>query len=58
MISTLITVVIVLVILGLAVYLIETYVPMPQPFRLVIRVVIVIGLLLWLARLASLWGVG
>jgi uncharacterized membrane protein len=58
MISTLITVVIVLVILGLAVYLIETYIPMPQPFRLVIRVVIVIGLLLWLARLASLWGVG
>ena len=58
MISTLITVVIVLVILGLAVYLIETYVPMPQPFRLMIRVVIVIGLLLWLARLASLWGVG
>jgi len=58
MISTLITVVIVLVILGLAVYLIETYVPMPAPFRLVIRVVIVIGLLLWLARLASLWGVG
>jgi hypothetical protein len=58
MISTLITVVIVLVILGLAEYLIETYVPMPQPFRLVIRVVIVIGLLLWLARLASLWGVG
>jgi len=58
MISTLLSVVIVLVILGLVVYLIETYVPMPQPFRLVIRVVIVIGLLLWLARLASLWGVG
>ena len=58
MISTLLSVVIVLVILGLVVYLIENYVPMPQPFRLVIRVVIVIGLLLWLARLASLWGVG
>jgi hypothetical protein len=58
MISTLITVVIVLVILGLALYLIETYVPMAPPFRLTIRVVVVIGLLLWLARLASLWGVG
>jgi len=55
MISTLISVVIVLVILGLAVYLIETYIPMPNPFRVVIRVVIVIGLLLWLARLAELW---
>ena len=57
MISTLLSVVIVLVVLGLVVYLIETYVPMPQPFRLVIRVVIVIGLLIWLAKLASLWGV-
>ena len=46
-----------LAILGLLVYLLEQYVPMPAPFRLVIRVVVVIGLLLWLARLASLWGV-
>ena len=57
MISTLISVVIVLLILGFVVYLLETYVPMPQPFRITIRVVIVIGFLLWLARLAALWGV-
>jgi hypothetical protein len=57
MISSVILIVVWLAILGLVVYLLETYVPMPAPFRLVIRVVIVIGLLLWLARLASLWGV-
>jgi hypothetical protein len=57
MVSTLISVVIVLVILGMIVYLLETYVPMAPPFRLAIRVVIVVGLLLWLARLAALWGV-
>ena len=57
MISTVISIVVVLALLGLLVYLLETYVPMPHPFRLVIRVVVVVGLLLWLARLASLWGV-
>jgi len=57
MISTVISIVVVLGILGLLVYLLETYVPMPQPFRIVIRAVVVIGLLLWLARLASIWGV-
>jgi len=35
MISTVISVVVVLGILGLLVYLLETYVPMPQPFRIV-----------------------
>ena len=52
-----ISIVVVLALLGLLVYLLETYVPMAAPFRLIIRVVVVIGLLLWLARLASLWGV-
>jgi hypothetical protein len=55
MISTVISVVVVLGILGLLVYLLETYVPMPQPFRIVIRAVVVIGLLLWLAQLARVW---
>ena len=52
--STLITVVIVLVILAFVIYLVETYVPMPPPFRIVLRAVVVIGLLLWLLRLAGL----
>jgi hypothetical protein len=54
MLTTLVTVVIVLVILGVAVYLIETYLPMARPFKIVIRAVIVIGLLLWLLALAGL----
>jgi len=55
MLTTLVTVVIVLVILGVALYLIETYLPMARPFRIVIRAVVVIGLLLWLLQLAGLW---
>jgi hypothetical protein len=54
MLTTLVSVVIVLVILGVAVYLIETYLPMPRPFKIVIRAVVVIGLLLWLLALAGL----
>jgi len=54
MLTTLVTVVIVLVILGVALYLIETYLPMARPFRIVIRAVVVIGLLLWLLALAGL----
>lgn len=54
---TLIQIVIVLAVLGVIVYLIETYLPLAYPFKLAIRLVVLVGLLLWLARLASLWGV-
>ena len=54
-IATLISVVIVLVILGVAVYLIETYVPMAAPFKVIIRVVVILGFLLWLLRLVGGW---
>ena len=54
-IATLISVVIVLVILGVVVYLVETYIPMAAPFKIAIRVVVVIGLLLWLLKLAGIW---
>ena len=47
---SLITLVLVLVIIGVALYLIETYVPMSPPIKLVIRVVVVIALVLWLLQ--------
>lgn len=53
--GTLISIVAVLVILGLAWYLIETYVPMAEPIKVVIRVVIVLGLVLWLLQRFGLW---
>jgi hypothetical protein len=37
-----------LVILGLCLYLVETYVPMSPPIRVVLRVVVVLLLCLWL----------
>ncbi len=41
---------IVLVILGVALYLIETYVPMSPPIKTVIRVVVVLIIVVWLLR--------
>jgi hypothetical protein len=53
--SALISVVIVLVVLGLALYLIETYIPLSPPFKVVIRVVIILAVVLWLLSAAGLW---
>jgi hypothetical protein len=41
---------IVLVIVGVALYLVETYIPMSEPIRIVIRVVVVLILVLYLLR--------
>lgn len=48
-------VLVVLVVVGLCLYLVETYVPLSPPIRTVIRVVVVLFLVLWLLRL---FGVG
>jgi len=40
-----------LVVIGVVLYLIETYIPMAAPIKLVIRVVVVVAIVLWLLRL-------
>jgi hypothetical protein len=45
-----ITLLIVIVIVGVGLYLVETYVPMSPPIRIVLRVVVVLVLLLYLLR--------
>lgn len=45
-----ITMIIVLVVLGLCLYLVETYIPMSPPIQMVIRVVVVLFSCLWLLR--------
>lgn len=45
-----ITLIILIVIIGVAMYLVETYVPMSPPIRIVLRVVVVLLLLLYLLR--------
>jgi hypothetical protein len=45
-----IALILVLVLIGVGLYLLETYVPMSPPIKLVIRVVVVICLVLYLLR--------
>jgi hypothetical protein len=47
----LITVIIVLVVVGVCLYLVETYLPISPPIKVVIRVVVVLVLILWLLQL-------
>ena len=43
--------IVVLVIVGLCLYLAETYVPMSPPINVVLRVVVVLVLILWLLKI-------
>ena len=45
-----ITLILLLVVLGVGLYLIETYVPMAAPIKLIIRIVVVIFIVLLLLR--------
>jgi len=42
--------IVVLVVVGLCLYLIENYVPMSPPIKVVLRVVVVLILVLWLLK--------
>ena len=53
---SLIGLILVLVLVGVALYLIETYIPMSPPIKTVIRVVIIIVLVLWLLQLFGIVG--
>ncbi len=53
-----IEVIITLVIVGVCLYLVETYIPMSQPIKTVIRVVVVLLLVLWLLRVFGIGDVG
>lgn len=52
---SLITLLIVIVICGVCLYLVETYVPMSPPIRTVLRVVVVLVLVLWLLQIFGVW---
>ena len=41
------TVVVVLVLIGLCVWVIETQIPMTEPFKMAVRVVMALGLVIW-----------
>ena len=46
----LISLLVVLIIIGLCLYLVETYIPLSPPIRILIRVVVVLVIVLWLLQ--------
>lgn len=53
---SIVSIIVVLVVLGLVLYLIETYIPMSQPIKTALRVVIVLLLCLWLLSVFGIIG--
>lgn len=47
----LIELIVVLVVVGVCLYLVQTYIPMAAPIKTIITVVVVLVLVLWLLRL-------
>jgi hypothetical protein len=52
----LLTLIIVIVVIGVVLYLIETYIPMSPPIRTVLRVVVVLALVIWLLQSLGIVG--
>lgn len=52
----LISLILVIVVLGVVLYLIETYVPMSPPIRTVLRVVVVLAVVVWLLQILGVVG--
>ena len=52
----LISLILVLALVGFLLWLVLTYIPMPEPFKKVILVLVVIVLVLWLLQLLGLVG--
>lgn len=53
---SLISLILVLAVVGVIVWLINTYVPIAQPFKTVINVVVIIVLCLWLLQIFGIVG--
>jgi hypothetical protein len=51
-----IQVLVVLIIVGVCLYLVQTYLPIAQPIKMIINVVIVLFLILWLLNVFGLTG--
>lgn len=52
----LISLVVVLVVIGLCLYLVETYIPLSPPIKMIIRVVVVLFLVVWLLQVFGITG--
>jgi hypothetical protein len=52
----LLNLVVVLIIVGVALHLINRYIPMASSMKTILNVVVVVGVCVWLLQAAGLWG--
>lgn len=55
---SLITVIIVLIIVGVLLWLVNTYIPMAGSIKTIINVVVIIAVILWLLQVFGLFNIG
>lgn len=51
----LVSVVIVLVVIGVILYLINSYIPMASSIKSILNIVVVVAVCIWLLKVAGLW---
>lgn len=54
--NLIISIVIVLIVVGLLLYLVDRYLPMDALIKRIIYIVVIIGVIIWLLRIAGLFG--
>ena len=54
----LIQLVIVLVVVGVILWLVQTYIPLPPPFKAIITIIVVLFVCIWLLQVIGLLGSG
>ena len=53
---SLVSLVIILIVIGVLMWLVNTYIPIAPPFKQIINVVVIIGVVLWLLTVTGLLG--
>jgi hypothetical protein len=48
--------VVTLIVIGLLVWLEETYLPLPAPFKLIIRIIVIVAVIVWLLDVFGVLG--
>lgn len=54
--SSLLSVIIVLVVVGVLMWIINTYVPMARPIKAILNVVVIVAVILWLLNVFGILG--
>lgn len=54
--STLVTVIVTLVIVGLILWLINRFIPMAGSIKSILNIVVIIAVIIWLLKVFGIWG--